>query len=177
MRHRTMSELAAGLAEVLASPKDAGRLAAIVARPSTGRRRSLDAAGVSLAGGLEGDRWIASAAASDPDTQICVMNARAIALIAGPPEAWAPAGDNLFLDMDLSPENLPPGRRLALGTAVLEITAVPHTGCAKFVARFGRDACAFVNTGAGKANRLRGIYARVVTDGRVAVGDLARKLD
>ena len=89
---------------------------------------------------------------------------------------WPLAGDNLFIDMNLSPENLLPGQRLAIGSAEIEITALPHTGCDQFVARYGREACVFVNTGAGKANRLRGIYARVVRDGRIAVGDRVRKL-
>jgi MOSC domain-containing protein YiiM len=181
--HRTMADLQAGLPDILDAPKDGGRLEAIVARPARGARRMLEAAGLSLAGGLEGDRWALGCWKSTedglphPDVQICIMNARVIGAIAGPePAAWAPAGDNLFLDMDLAPENLPPGTRLALGGAELEITAVPHNGCDQFIARYGRDACVFVNTGAGKANRLRGIYARVARDGRVAVGDRAVKL-
>lgn len=180
--HRTMDELRAALPEVLAAPKDGGRLEAIVARPERGARLTPERALLSLAGGVEGDRWIRDChlhtgdGASHPDVQVCIMNARMIRAIAGDRENWAPAGDNLFLDMDLSPANLPPGTRLALGAAELEITAEPHNGCAQFIARFGRDACVFVNTGPGKANRLRGIYARVARDGVVAVGDVATKL-
>lgn len=180
--HRTMAELQAGLPEVLAAPRDSGRLEAIVTRPTRGERRMLDRVGLSLAGGVEGDHWAEGCWLSTddgrphPDVQVCIMNARAIRLIAGERENWAPAGDNLFLDMDLSPENLPPGTRLRLGAAELEITATPHNGCDQFIARFGRDACVFVNTSAGKANRLRGVYARVVRDGEVAVGDLATKV-
>ena len=100
------------------------------------------------------------------------MNARCIALIAQERGNWAPAGDNLFIDLDLSPANTPPGTRLAIGTAVIEITDTPHNGCDSFIARYGRDACVFVNTGEGKRLRLRGIYGRVVQDGRVSVGDV-----
>jgi MOSC domain-containing protein YiiM len=104
------------------------------------------------------------------------MNARCIGLIAQERSNWAPAGDNLFLDMDLSQENLVPGTRLSLGSAILEITAEPHNGCKSFVERYGREACAFVNSREGKRLRLRGIYARVVQDGTISVGDRAVKL-
>jgi MOSC domain-containing protein YiiM len=176
-RHRIREELDAGLAHVLAAPKDGGRIEAIVVRPETDARRAVAEVAISAAGGVEGDHWAKGCWKStpdgrpDPDVQICIMNARAIALIAGDRDNWPAAGDNLFVDMDLSPENLPPGTRLSLGSAEIEITAEPHTGCAKFIARYGRDACVWVNTGPGKANRLRGIYAKVVKDGRIAVGD------
>lgn len=104
------------------------------------------------------------------------MNARCIALIAGERENWPPAGDNLFIDLDLTPENAPPGQLLAIGGAVIQITDTPHNGCDSFIARYGRDACGFVNTGEGKRLRLRGIYARVVQDGRISVGDRVVKL-
>jgi MOSC domain-containing protein YiiM len=176
LRHRTRAELDAGLAHVLAAPKDGGRIEAIVVRPETDARQAVAEVAISAAGGVAGDHWAKGRYRTRPEMQICIMNARAIALIAGDRANWPPAGDNLFVDMDLSPGNLPPGTRLALGTAELEITAEPHTGCAKFVARYGRDACVWVNTGPGKANRLRGIYAKVVKDGQVAVGDRLVKL-
>ncbi|WP_227010253.1 MOSC domain-containing protein [Pelagibius marinus] len=137
---------------------------------------------ISLAGGLEGDHWAKGCwrttedGKPHPDMQICIMNARCIGLIAQARSNCAPAGDNLFLDMDLSEENLVPGQRLALGSAVLEITAVPHNGCKSFVERFGRDALAFVSTREAKRLRLRGIYARVVQDGRISLGDKVKKL-
>lgn len=111
-----------------------------------------------------------------PDVQICIMNSRCISLIARKRDNWPPAGDNLFIDLDLSPENLPAGQRLAVGSAIIEVTDVPHAGCAKFIERYGRDACVFVNTGEGKKLRLRGIYAKVVRDGVVTVADRVTKL-
>lgn len=182
-RHLTREELDAGVEHILAAPKDAGRLEGIVVRPAKGERRELDRVMLSRARGTEGDHWARGCwmstdeGAPHPDVQICIMNARCIDLVAaGERDRWKLAGDNLFLDMDLSQANLPAGTRLRLGEAELEITEVPHNGCASFIERFGRDACIFVNTGPGKPNRLRGVYARVERDGQVAVGDLAVKI-
>lgn len=181
-RHLTRDELNAGLDHIRAAPKDNGTLDCIVSRPAHGERRDLLSVRVSLEGGIEGDHWArgcwktTAEGKPDPDVQICMMNARCIGLIAQERANWPPAGDNLFIDMDLTPENLPPGTRIAIGTALLEITAVPHNGCDSFIARYGRDACVFVNTGDGLALRMRGLYARVVEDGVVTVGDAVRKL-
>lgn len=181
-RHLSMEELKAGLPAIRASPKDGGELRAIVVRPGHDERLDVDSVGISLMGGVEGDHWAKKCwretedGLPHPDVQICIMNARTIALIAQERGNWPPAGDNLFIDIDLSPENLPPGTRLAIGSAEVEITAEAHNGCQKFIQRYGRDACVFVNTGEGKQLRLRGIYARVVKDGRISVGDLFTKL-
>jgi hypothetical protein len=181
-RHLSLAELNEGLPQILSSPKDNGTLAGIVIRPGAeGLRRELDGCELSLALGVHGDRWAKGCwmttadGSPHPDVQVCIMNARCIALIAQDRANWAPAGDNLFIDLDLAPANAPPGTRLAIGTTVIEITAVPHNGCNSFIARYGRDACVFVNTGEGKRLRLRGIYGRVVQDGRVNVGDVVRK--
>lgn len=182
-RHLTLTELQAGLPEVLASPADEGILRGIVIRPAEGQRRELESSEISLAGGVHGDHWAKGCWKSTddgrphPDVQVCIMNARCIGLIAQERSNWAPAGDNLFIDMDLTPDNMPPGRRLGIGSAIVEITDTPHTGCASFIERYGRDACIFVNKGDGRRYRLRGIYARVVQDGRIAVGDKVVKLD
>ena len=181
-KHLSLAELQAGLPVILDAPKDRGVLRAIVMRLAEGQRRDLETSLVSLEGGLDGDHWAqgcwrtTAEGKPDPDVQLCLMNARCIDLIAGGRENWPPAGDNLFIDMDLTPDNLPPGQRLAIGGAIIEITSVPHNGCDKFIQRFGRDACVFVNTGEGRKLRLRGIYARVVRDGRITAGDSVSKI-
>jgi MOSC domain-containing protein YiiM len=151
-------------------------------RPVSEERQDVLTCEVSLAGGVHGDHWAKGCwkttdeGLPHPDVQICIMNSRCIDLIAGDRSNWPAAGDNLFLDMDLRPENLPPGQRIQMGSAILEITDTPHNGCAKFVERYGRDATVFVNTGAGKEYRLRGIYGRVVKDGTISVGDAVVKI-
>lgn len=181
-RHLSLAELRDALPAILASPSDEGTLEGIVIRPRQGERAELASCELSLTQGVHGDHWAEGCwkttadGRPDPDVQVCIMNSRCIALIAGERSNWASAGDNLFIDLDLSPANTPPGTRLAIGTAVIEITSEPHNGCESFIARYGRDACVFVNTGEGKRLRLRGIYARVVQDGRVSVGDTVRKL-
>jgi MOSC domain-containing protein YiiM len=181
-RHLTLAELTAGLSEILASPKDGGTLSAIIVRPEHGVRLDLPSVRISLSGGLDGDHWARGCWKSTedgrphPDVQICLMNARCIGLIAQERSNWPPAGDNLMIDMDLTPGNAPPGTRLAIGSAVIEITDTAHNGCAAFIERYGPDACVFVNTGPGREHRLRGIYARVVQDGTVSVGDRVAKV-
>lgn len=178
----SLAELQAALPDILAAPKEEGRLDLIVVRPAEGLRQTPARVALSAAGGVSGDHWAAGCwrvtgdGRPHPDVQVCLMMSRCIRAIAGPVEAWAAAGDNLFLDMDLTPANTPPGTRLALGSAELEITEEPHTGCQSFIDRYGRDACIFVNTGAGKVHCLRGIYARVVRDGVVAVGDAVTRI-
>jgi MOSC domain-containing protein YiiM len=181
IRHLSMAELTAGLDHIRAAPKEEGRLLAIVSRPGHGQRNDVQTCAISFKDGVEGDHWSKGCWKSlpdgspDPDVQICIMSARCIDLIAQDRSNWPPAGDNLFIDMNLTPENMPPGMRLAIGTAVIEITPVAHNGCDGFIARYGRDACVFVNTGVGKRMRLRGIYARVVKDGRISAGDAVVK--
>jgi MOSC domain-containing protein YiiM len=181
-RHLTIQQLEEGLAQISKSPKDDGVLELIVRRPAIGAREVLAVGELDVHTGLVGDTWQdrASARTKDgsphPDMQLNIMNARTIALIARTKERWSLAGDQLFIDLDLTPENLPPGTRLALGTAVIEVTRQPHTGCGKFVERFGVDAMKFVNSTTGRRYNLRGINAKVVQSGTIRVGDAARKV-
>jgi hypothetical protein len=167
---------------VCLSPKDAGALELIVRRPRVGEREVLEEGRLDLAEGLVGDSWKERGSSRTPDgsphpdMQLNVMNSRVLALVAQDKERWRLAGDQLIIDLDLSDENLPPGTRLSLGSAVIEVTDLPHTGCQKFVARFGLDAMRFVNSPAGKRLRLRGLNARVVRPGVIRVGDVVRKV-
>jgi hypothetical protein len=182
VRHLTTEELEAGLEEIYRSPKDEGILKMIVRRPQTEEREVLAEGELDLEEGLVGDNWRSrgSSGTTDgsahPEMQLNIINARAIALIAQSEERWQLAGDQLFVDLDLSEENLPPGTRLSIGTAVIEVTPVPHNGCKKFVSRFGLDAMLFVNSPLGKQLHLRGINARVVQPGVIRAGDLVKKL-
>jgi MOSC domain-containing protein YiiM len=181
-RHLSLEELRDGMSEILLSPKERGPLRAIVIRPETDARVSLQRCELSPEGGVHGDNWAKGCWMSlpdgrpHPDVQVTLMNARTIALIAQDDACWPLAGDNLFVDLDLSEDNLPPGTRLSIGSALLEITAVPHKGCRKFAERYGIDATRFVNSRDGLRLHLRGIYARIVERGVVAVGDAVEKL-
>jgi hypothetical protein len=181
-KHLTTAELEAGLDAIRQSPKDEGVVALIVRRPQVDAREVLEEGELDLVEGLVGDSWKVRAStrtpdgSPHPDMQLNVMNARVIALVAGEKGRWPLAGDQLFIDMDVSQENLPPGTRLALGSAVIEVTDQPHTGCKKFAARFGLDALKLVNSPVGRQLQLRGVNARVAQPGVIRVGDLVKKL-
>ena len=181
-KHLTTAELEAGLDAVRQSPKDEGVIALIVRRPQVDAREVLEEGELDLVEGLVGDSWKVRASnrtpdgSPHPDMQLNVMNARVIALVAGEKERWSLAGDQLFIDMDVSQENLPPGTRLALGSAVIEVTDQPHAGCKKFAARFGLDALKLVNSPVGKQLQLRGVNAKVAQPGVIRVGDFVKKL-
>ena len=182
MQHRSADELTAGLDEILRSPAAEGTIELIVRRPAEDEREVREDGVLDLEEGLVGDIWRARGSSrrpdgsANPDAQLTLMNARAAELIAGSRERWPLAGDQLFVDLDLSVENLPAGTRLGVGRAVVEVTAEPHTGCAKFSARFGTEAIKFVNKSPGRELRLRGVNTRVVTPGAVRVGDTITKL-
>jgi hypothetical protein len=177
-----MSELQAGLDAIRSAPSDHGVLEMIVRRPQVGERETLLVAELDDVQGLVGDSWCQRRSKRTPDgsphpaMQLNIMNSRVIALLTERKERWPLAGDQLFVDLDLSAANLPPGTRLTLGSAVIEVTDEPHTGCAKFVSRFGVDATKWVNSPVGRQLQLRGINARVVQSGTIRVGDVARKV-
>lgn len=167
---------------VRSAPADDGSVELIVARPTPGERAVLAGGTLDPAVGLVGDCWLARGSrtgpggAAHPDRQLTLMNARFVELVAGTKERWPLAGDQLYVDLDVGVANLPAGSRLMVGSAVVEISAAPHTGCVKFGQRFGRDAARFVNAGVGLDLRLRGVNAFVVEGGSVATGDPVRKV-
>ena len=180
--HLSITELEAGMDMIRQSPKNNGILKMIVRRPKVDEREVIQEGELSLDEGLIGDTWKERFSRRTPDgspnldAQITIMNARAVELLAQSEDRWSLAGDQLYIDMDLSDDNLPPGTRLALGSAVIEVTAVPHTGCAKFAERYGTDATKFVNSPEGKRLHLRGINTRVVQAGKFQVGDVVRRI-
>lgn len=176
--HRTKEELEAGLELLLASPKNNAAIELIVRRPSVGEREVVESAQLDLELGMLGDNWKARGSAktedglANPGAQLTLMNSRVIQLIAGEKSNWPLAGDQLYLDIDLSAENMPPGTQFQLGSALLEVSSVPHTGCKKFATRFGIPATKFVGSRLGGRNNFRGINAIVLQAGTVSVGDL-----
>jgi hypothetical protein len=182
VEHPTTAALEAGLDHVRAAPTDRGRLELIVRRPAVDEREVLAVGALDRGEGLVGDTWRVRPStrttdgSAHPDMQLNVMSSRVAQLVAGRADRWELAGDQLFVDLDLSEANLPAGTRLELGSAVIEITDQPHQGCAKFASRFGRDALRFVNSAAGRELRLRGLNAKVIVAGTVNTGDEIRKL-
>lgn len=181
MSHPSLEALRAGLAWVRAAPRDEGVLRMIVRRPEVGAREVLPEGELDLVEGLVGDGWCrrpssrTADGAPHPDMQLNLMAARAIALFAGSEERWPLAGDQLFVDLDLSSANLPPWTRLEIGAALIEVTDQPHTGCRKFLDRFGADALRLVSSPLGRELALRGVCARVVRPGTVRTGDAVRR--
>jgi hypothetical protein len=182
MEHLSRERLFAGLDRIRAAPRDGGRLVLIVRRPAVEEREVLAEAVLSRETGLAGDNWLARGnsktpdGSADPQAQITVMNARVAELVAGGTDRMPLCGDQLYLDLDLSVENFPAGSLLAVGQAVLRFSEAPHTGCAKFVERFGGEAMRFVNGPIGRQLRMRGANMSVVVPGPVRLGDVAVKV-
>ncbi len=181
-KHLTTEELKAGLAHIMESPNNNGVLEMIVRRPAENEREQLEEGKLDLEYGLIGDNWKTrgSKRTTDgfghPEMQINIMNSRAIDLVAQDRARWKLAGDQLYIDFDLSEGNLPVGSKISIGETTIEVTAIPHTGCKKFVSRFGLDAMKFVNSEEGKKLRLRGLNAKVVRPGTISAGDTVSKL-
>jgi hypothetical protein len=182
MQHKTEEELEDGLAEIRRSPLTVGVVELIVRRPAIGERQILHVGELNLAEGLAGDSWNQRSSkrtddgSPHPDMQLNVINARVSRLLADDDADRALAGDQLHVDLDLSGANLPAGTRLGLGSAIIQVTDQPHTGCAQFTQRFGLAAHRWVNSPAGRELNLRGINARVLQPGTVASGDVITKL-
>jgi hypothetical protein len=179
MQHRTLAQLVPHLDHLRSAPREVGELRLVVSRPAEGRRELLTEGKLDPVLGLVGDSWSERpnrrTGSPDTDRQLTVMGSRMAELLAADPSGQALAGDQLYVDLDLSTANLPPGTRLRVGTAVIEVTAPPHTGCAKFVRHFGDEAMRFVNGRDGRPLRLRGLNARVVGAGTVRPGDTVAK--
>ena len=182
IQHLSMTELEAGMDYIRQSPKDNGVLKMIVRRPNVDGREVVNEGELDPLEGLVGDTWKARGSGHTPDelaeinAQITVMNSRTIAVLAQDEERWPLAGDQLYIDMDLSDDNIPPGTHLSIGSAIIEVSVVPHTGCKKFSERFGVEALKFVNSAEGKQLHLRGINTRVIRAGVIRVGDAVRKI-
>jgi len=180
--HCTAAEMEAALDHVRQAPSELGSVALLVRRPDVDVREVLAEARLDTTCGLAGDTWerrptrTGPDGGPDPECQLTVMNVRFAALVARDPERIPLAGDQIYVDFDLSVANLPPGTRVAIGDAVIEFTPPRHTGCIKFVQRFGVEAQRFVNSPIGRDLRLRGANARVVSGGIVRQGDAVRKL-
>jgi hypothetical protein len=178
--HLTAAEIEAKIADVLASPKNDGTLEMIVRRPAENRREVVENGFLSVENGLVGDNWLLRGSSrtdnglGHPEMQLNLMNWRFVNLVAGSRERVQLAGDQLFVDLDLSPDNIPPGSQLSIGQAVIQITEIPHLGCKKFVERFGIDAMKYANSDFGRSHNLRGVNAKVVTAGNIAAHDSVR---
>jgi MOSC domain-containing protein YiiM len=174
--HLTVADVENGVEHVLASPGNNGTVEMIVARPEVNKRTVLTEAQLDTELGLVGDNWLdrGSSRTGDgkghPQMQLNVMNYRFAELVAGSRDRVPLAGDQLFVDLDLSPENLPPGTQLLIGSAIIEVTPIPHLGCRKFVERFGLEAMKFANSEFGRRHNLRGINAKVVSAGAIFTG-------
>lgn len=176
----SIQELESALDQIRQAPANEGKVELIVCRPVPNQRSILNVAELNTENGLVGDCWKTKGhkkGPANPDMQINIMNSRATAAIEKDKERWPLAGDQFYVDFDISKENLPAGTRIKLGTAILEVTAEPHLGCAKFSERFGKDAVMWVNSDEGKALNLRGINAKIIEAGEVQTGDTIVKME
>ena len=182
-KHLTTEEIEQAMPLVFAVPKDNGRLEMIVRRPKTNKREIVECGVLDIEHGLVGDNWLTRGSSrthnglGHPEMQLNLMNYRFAVLIAGSRERVPLAGDQLFVDLDLSGDNLPPGTRLSIGEALIEITAIPHLGCKKFVERFGLAAMKFANSEFGCKHNLRGVNAKIIKNGLIKNADPLRLVE
>jgi len=168
-RHLPFTVLRDSLDALPAPPRASGRLGLVVRRTPDKSRETPEAVELRSARGVPGDAWDRQPN-GNPEAALTVMQVDVATLIANG-QPLTVFGDNLFLELDLSRENLPIGSRVRVGASLLEVTAKPHNGCRKFVARFGEDALRLVADPGLRHRNLRGIYMRVVERGTVTVGD------
>ena len=177
MNHKNMETLQQGLDHIRQSPSDSGTLKLIVARPAEDQRLEMEEGTLDVAGGLIGDNWESRGSSKTvdgsalPEAQITLMNTRVLEIICDQESDWKLAGDQLYGDMDLSKDNLPPGTKIFIGETELEVTPEPHTGCEKFSARYGLDALKFISNKEGRSRQMRGIYLKVLKGGTIRKGD------
>ena len=171
----TVENLEARWEDTDPSPQDNGTVELIVRRPAPDQREPMQRATFTAEAGLLGDDWLRRHG-DEVEAQITLMNARVAQLLAGGKDRWAESGDQLFVDLDISEDNLPPGTRIQLGVVIMKISTLPHTGCTKFARRFGGHARKWTATEEGERQRRRGVYAHVIQDGEISVGDRIRKL-
>jgi hypothetical protein len=180
--HRSISDLTEALEYILSAPESQGHVEMIAIRPEEDQREIISTGKLDTEIGLLGDSWKARGnrhtedGKADRSAQLTLMNSRVIENLAGTRDRWALAGDQVYVDLNLSIENLPPGTRLRLGDAIIEVSDTPHTGCKKFASRYGADALRFVNIGVGRESRFRGMNAFVVQGGEFGVGSPVVKL-
>ena len=179
--HPSLQELQTTIPDISASPADQGTVDMIIRRPQTGERDVVESCELDETHGLVGDNWEqrGSSATPDgsanPDAQLTIINTRIINAVAGEKSRWPLAGDQLVINLDFSHDNLPPGTRLSIGTTIIELTAEPHTGCVKFMNRFGKDALRFVSGPEAMRQRRRGANAKIIKSGTIKIGDVATK--
>lgn len=182
IEHRSLIDLQQGLQTIKNSPADNGILYMIVARSMIREHAVPWFCKLTPEFGVEGDHWVHESwktlpdGSPDPSVQVTIMNSRCLDLIATSKERWPLAGENLIVDMDISTANLKPGQKLSIGSAILEISDIPHTGCMKFRDRFGVEALKFVSSKEARELRLRGMFASVIKAGEIRVGDRMKKI-
>lgn len=176
MQHVTTAQLDDALDHLKQAPSGSGTVEMLVRRPAEDQRETIMSGRLTLEEGMVGDNWAERGETPNYEAQVTIMSSRYVGLIAGGRDRWPLAGDQIYVDFDISVDNLPAGTRVAVGGAIVEVSASPHTGCAKFRERFGPDALRFANSDVGTRLRLRGVNTRVIEPGPVAPGDRIEKV-